>query len=454
MEKEFLENILALIERQDTVALTTLLGDMHPADIAELCDELDVDDARLIYRLLDNETAADVLVEMDEERRRELLDELPSEVIASKFIDNMDTDDAVDIIQELDEDKQEEVLSHIGDMEQASDIVDLMQYDEDTAGGLMGTEMVVVNENMSMPECLQEMRKQAEDLDDIHNVYVVDNDGRLKGVFPLKKMITNPSVSKVKYVMDEDLISTKVDTPIDDVVQMIEKYNLVAVPVVDSIGRLQGQITVDDVIDELREQQEHDYQMATGITGDIEADDNVFRQMWSRIPWLLIGMVGGILNSMLLGRFEGTLAQYVGLVLFIPLIGGTGGNVGTQSSAIVVQGLANGSLNTSNIWRQVFKESAVALINAVVLSLLVFGYNMFRFGFSEAVTYAVPLSMFALVLIGTLWGTLLPLIFQKIKIDPAIATGPFVQITNDLLGMVIYILVVDILTKSNIFSLL
>ncbi len=454
MEKEFLENILALIERQDAEALSALLSDMHPADIAELCDELDVDDARQIYRLLDNETAADVLVEMDEDKRQELLDELPSEVIASKFIDNMDTDDAVDIIQELDEDRQEEVLSHIGDMEQASDIVDLMQYDEDTAGGLMGTEMVVVNENMSMPECLQEMRKQAEDLDDIHNVYVVDNDGRLKGVFPLKKMITNPSVSKVKYVMDEDLISTKVDTPIDDVVQTIEKYNLVAVPVVDSIGRLQGQITVDDVIDELRDRQEHDYQMASGLTGDVEADDNVFRQMWSRIPWLLIGMVGGILNSMLLGRFEGTLAQYVGLVLFIPLIGGTGGNVGTQSSAIVVQGLANGSLNTSNIWKQVFKESAVALINAIVLSLLVFGYNMFRFGFSEAVTYAVPLSMFALVLIGTLWGTLLPLIFQKIKIDPAIATGPFVQITNDLLGMVIYILVVDILTKSNIFSLL
>lgn len=454
MEKEILDNILALIEKQDSQALTALLEDMHPADIAELCDELDVDGARFLYRLLDNETAADVLVEMDEDKRQELLDELPSEIIASKFIDNMDTDDAVDIIQELDEDRQEEVLSHIGDIEQASDIVDLMQYDEDTAGGLMGTEMVVVNENMSMPECLQEMRKQAEDLDDIHNVYVVDNDGRLKGVFPLKKMITNPSVSKVKYVMDEDLISTKVDTPIEDVVQMIEKYNLVAVPVVDSIGRLQGQITVDDVIDELREQQEHDYQMATGITGDVEADDNVFRQTWSRIPWLLIGMLGGILNSMLLGRFEGTLAQYVGLVLFIPLIGGTGGNVGTQSSAIVVQGLANGSLNTSNIWRQVFKEGAVALINAIVLSLLVFGYNIFRFGYAEAVTYAVPLSMFTLVLIGTLWGTLLPLIFQKIRIDPAIATGPFVQITNDLLGMLIYILVVYILTKSNIFSLL
>ena len=443
MEKEYLDNILELIEKQDSQALSAILEDMHPADIAELCDELDVDDARFVYRLLDNETAADVLVEMDEDSRRELLDELPSEVIASKFIDNMDTDDAVDIIQELDEDKQEEVLSHIGDIEQASDIVDLMQYDEDTAGGLMGTEMVVVNENMSMPECLQEMRKQAEDLDDIHNVYVVDNDGRLKGVFPLKKMITNPSVSKVKYVMDEDLISTRVDTPIDDVVQLIEKYNLVAVPVVDSIGRLQGQITVDDVIDELREQQEHDYQMASGITGDVEADDSVFRQTWARIPWLLIGMLGGILNSMLLGNFENTFTKCTELLLFIPLIGGTGGNVGTQSSAIVVQGLANGSLTTSNIWRQVFKESAVALINAIVLSLLVLGYNMFKFGWASPVTYAVPVSMFALILIGTLWGTLLPLIFEKIHIDPAIATGPFVQITNDLLGMVIYMLVVS-----------
>ena len=445
MEKEFLENILEVIENQDAVKLKAILEDMHPADIAELCDELDVDEARLVYRQLDNETAADVLVEMDEDNRKRLLDELPSELIASKFIDNMDTDDAVDIIQDLDEDKQEEVLAHIGDIEQASDSVDLMQYDEDTAGGLMGTEMVVVNENMSMPECLQEMRKQAEDLDEIYNVYVVDDDGRLKGVFPLKKMITNPSVSKVKYVMDEDVISTKVDTPIDDVVQMIEKYNLVSVPVIDSIGRLQGQITVDDVIDELREQQEHDYQMASGLTSDVETDDSVFRQMRARIPWLLIGMLGGILNSMLLGKFEPTLQCYLGLLLFIPLIGGTGGNVGTQSSAIVVQGLANGSLNTSNIWKQVFKESAVALLNAIVLSLLVLGYNIYQFGFTEIVTYAVPVSLFALVLIGTLWGTLLPLIFEKIHIDPAIATGPFVQITNDLLGMGIYMLVITLI---------
>ena len=445
MEKFFLDKILELIEKEDAIQLKAILSEMHPADIAELCDELDIDEARFIYRQLDNETAADVLIEMDEEARKDLLEVLPSETIAKKFIDYMDTDDAVDIIQEMDEDKQEEVLSHIEDIEQASDIVDLMQYDENTAGGMMGTEMVVVNENMSMPECLSEMRLQAEDMDEIYNVYVVDDEGRLKGVFPLKKMITNPSVSKVKYVMDEDLITTKVDTPIDEVVQLIEKYNLVAVPVIDSIGRLQGQITVDDVIDELREQQEHDYQLASGITADVETTDNVFRQTRARIPWLLIGMFGGILNSMLLGNFEGSFAAHPELLLFIPLIGGTGGNVGTQSSALVVQGLANGSLDTNNIVRQVFKESLVALINASILSLLVFGYNMIRYGYLAPVTYAVPLSLFVLVIIGTLWGTMLPLLFEKIHIDPAIATGPFVQITNDLLGIAIYIGVISLM---------
>jgi magnesium transporter len=219
----------------------------------------------------------------------------------------------------------------------------------------------------------------------------------------------------------------------------------VAVPVIDSIGRLQGQITVDDVIDELREQQEHDYQLASGITADVETTDNVFRQTRARIPWLLIGMFGGILNSMLLGNFEGSFAAHPELLLFIPLIGGTGGNVGTQSSALVVQGLANGSLDTNNIVRQVFKESLVALINASILSLLVFGYNMIRYGYLAPVTYAVPLSLFVLVIIGTLWGTLLPLLFEKIHIDPAIATGPFVQITNDLLGIAIYIGVISLM---------
>ena len=324
IDEEYIDKVKSLIEQKDAENVKTLLTDLHPADIAELCNDLGLEEARFVYRLLDNETAADVLVEMDEDIRKEFLELLPSETIAKRFVDYMDTDDAVDLMRELDEDKQEEVLSHIEDIEQAGDIVDLLKYDEDTAGGLMGTEMVTVNENWSMPECLKEMRLQAEKLDEIYYVYVIDDEDRLQGVFPLKKMITSPSVSKVKHVMRKDPISVHVDTPIDEVVQIIEKYDLVAAPVVDSIGRLVGQITVDDVMDEVREQSERDYQLASGLSQDVETDDNVMRQTSARLPWLLIGMLGGIGNSMILGNFDTTFAAHPEMALYIPLIGGTG----------------------------------------------------------------------------------------------------------------------------------
>ena len=433
-----LDMLQELIEQQEAEKLKELLADLHPADIAELCDELDVDEARFIYQILDNEDAADVLVEMDEDARKDILDTLPSETIAKKFVDYMDTDDAVDIIREMDEEKQEEILAHIEDIEQAGDIVDLLKYDEDTAGGLMGTEMVIVKENWSMPECLREMRQQAEEMDEIYYVYVVDDEERLRGVFPLKRMITSPSVSKVKHVMRKEPISVHVDTPIDEVVQTIEKYDLVAVPVVDSIGRLVGRIIVDDVMDEVREQAERDYQLASGLSQDVETDDSVLRQTSARLPWLLIGMAGGIGSSMILGNFDNTFAAHPEMALFIPLIGGTGGNVGTQSSAIVVQGLANSSLDASNTWKQILKESVVALINATIISMLVYIYNFICFGATATVTYSVSLSLFAVIMFASIFGTLVPLTLNKMKIDPAIATGPFITTTNDILAMVFY----------------
>lgn len=438
MNEEFINSIKELIQLQDSDKVKELIGGLHPADIAELCDELTPEDAKFIYRLMDNETAADVLVEMDEDTRKDFLDILPPETIAKRFVDYMDTDDAVELIRELDEDKQEEILSHIGDIEQAGDIVDLLKYDENTAGGLMGTEMVVVNENWSMPECLKEMRHQAEDLDDIYYIYVIDDDERLRGVFPLKKMISSPSVSKVKHVMKKEPLSVHVDTPIDEVVQTIEKYDLVAIPVVDSIGRLVGQITVDDVMDEVREQSERDYQLASGLSQDVETDDNVFRQTSARLPWLLIGMVGGIGNSIILGNFDSTFAAHPEMALYIPLIGGTGGNVGTQSSALVVQGLANNSLDEKDTFKQIVKESVVALINATIISLLVYIYNFVRFGATATVTYSVSISLFAVVMFASIFGTFVPMVLKKLKIDPAIATGPFIAITNDIIGMMLY----------------
>jgi magnesium transporter len=282
------------------------------------------------------------------------------------------------------------------------------------------------------------MRQQAEELDDIYYVYVIDDDHRLRGIFPLKKMITSPSVSKVKHVMKKDPISVHVDTPIDEVVQVIEKYDLVAIPVLDSIGRLVGQITVDDVMDEVREQSERDYQLASGLSQDVETDDNLLRQTTARLPWLLIGMLGGIGNSMILGNFDATFAAHPEMALYIPLIGGTGGNVGTQSSAIIVQGLASNDLDNTSILKQVSKEAVVALINATIISLLVYTYNFLRFGPQETVTYSVSISLFAVVMFASIFGTLVPMTLEKLKIDPAIATGPFISITNDIIGMLLY----------------
>lgn len=438
MEESVLNEVTQLLKDNKTEDLKKMLAGMHPADIAELCDELEPEEAKSIYLLLDNEVAADVLVEMDEDVRKEFLQIIPSETIAKRFVDYMDTDDAVDLIREMDENKQEEILSHIEDFEQAGDIVDLLKYDEDTAGGIMGTEMVVVNENWSMPECLKEMRQQAEDMDEIYYVYVIDDDERLRGVFPLKRMITSPSVSKVKHVMKKDPISVKVDTPVEEVAQLIEKYDLVAIPVIDSIGRLVGRITVDDVMDEVREQAEREYQLASGLSQDVETDDNIIQQTKARLPWLMIGMLGGIGNSMILGNFDDTFARFPEMALYIPLIGGTGGNVGTQSSAIIVQGLAKSSLNTNKIFKQVIKESLVALVNATIISMLVYVYNFIRFGSMATITYSVSISLFAVVMFASIFGTLVPMTFEKLKIDPAIATGPFIAIINDIIGMLLY----------------
>lgn len=435
---EYLNQIKEIILAKDEERANAELASLHPADIAELYRKLDVDEADYLFKLLDEEIAADVLMELDEDDRLKLISDMPAEEIA-KQIDYLDTDDAVDLIQQLDEDDREEILSHIDDVEQAGDIIDLLKYDEDTAGGLMGTEMIVVNENWSMPECIKQMRLQAEDMDEIYYVYVVDNDYRLRGTLPLKMMLTHPSVSKIKHVMEDEPVSVKVDTPIDEVALDFEKYDLVAMPVVDSIGRLLGRITVDDVMDQVRELSERDYQLASGLSSDVDADDSVFAQTKARIPWLLIGIASGLLASIILGAFEAQLQVVTTLALFIPIIGGTGGNVGVQASAIVVQGLANGSLDIKNFASQLGKEILVGLLNATIITAVVLVYNLIMLPGNLAVTLSVAVSLFLVVMFATLLGTAVPLTLEKLKINPALATGPFIQISNDIVGLIIYV---------------
>ena len=433
--------IKKIIEAHDEAAARRELEEMHPADIAELYQDLDLSQAEYLYRLLDGDKAADVLMELDEDDRRKLLSDMDPEEIARLYIDHLDTDDAVDLIQDLDKEDRDEVLSHIDDVEQAGDIIDLLKYDEDTAGGLMGTEMLVVNENWSMPECIKQLRMQAEDMDEVYYVYVVDNDDRLRGTLPLKKLITHPSVSKIKNVMETDPVAVKTDMPLDEVAIDFEKYDLVAMPVVDSIGRLVGHITVDDVMDRVRESSERDYQLASGLSQDVESDDTIWQQTRARLPWLLIGILGGIGNSLILGNFEQGFATNPAMALFIPMIGGTGGNVGIQSSAIVVQGLANGSLDLKDTGKQLFKEVGVGVVNGLIISLIVFLYNVFSLSPWNPTTLAVSLSLMAVVLFASIFGTFVPLTLERFKIDPALATGPFISITNDIIGMLIYMLI-------------
>lgn len=431
---EYLEHISEVIHNQNIEEARKELEGLHPADIAELYQNLNLKEAEFLYDLLDEDTAAEVLMQLDEDDRRKLLRDMPAEEIAS-HIDHLDTDDAVDIIQELDEEDREEILAHIDDVEQAGDIIDLLKYDEDTAGGIMGKEMIVVNQEWSMPECIKQMRMQAEEIDELYNIYVVDNDNRLKGIFPLKTMITHPSVSKIKHVMEVDPVSIKDDAPIEDVARDFEKYDLVAMPVVDSIGRLVGRITVDDVMDQVRESSERDYQLASGLSTDVETDDSVFTQIRARMPWLLIGVIGGLAASWLLGLFEDFNPV---LALFIPLICGTGGNVGIQSSAIIVQGLANGSLELKDSGKQILKELGVGLINALIIALVVFGYAVIFHSASISVPISVALSVFSVVIFASIFGTFVPLTLERFNIDPALATGPFITITNDIVGVVIY----------------
>lgn len=436
LTKNYIDEIKSVILVDDAPKALALLEPLHASDIAEIYERISLDEATYLFLLLDSERAADVLVELDEDDRKKLLKALPSEVIAKQFIDNMESDDAADIIGEMEEDRQEEILSHINDVEQAGDIVDLLHYEEDTAGGMMGKELIAVNAEWSMPNCIDEVRKQSEEVKEIFYVYVVDDDNVLKGVLPLKRLITSPSVSKVKHVMVTDLVTVHPDMDNEEVAQVIEKYDLIAIPVVDSIGRLLGRITVDDVVDVIREEAEKDYQLASGITDDVESTDSVSKLTRARLPWLLIGLLGGVFAAQVIGLFEGNLGKYPILAAFIPLIAAMGGNVGIQSSAIVVQSLASNS-NMTGSFQKILKEIGVALVNATILAGVVFvGY--WFFGNNVALTFTVSISLFAIVIFAAIFGTTIPLLLNRLKIDPAVATGPFITTANDIIGLYIY----------------
>lgn len=440
LNREFIDQLIQLIDQKDDDKIIQTISEFHAADIAEIMGELDSDEAQHLFLLLDGELASDVLIEIPETDRKRFLKALPPDVIAHRFIEFMESDDAADVMAELDEDVQDEVLQQMEDKEQAGDIADLLEYDEDTAGGIMATELVAVNENWTVQTCLKEISIQAEDIDEIYYVYVVDNNRILKGVLSLKKLIMKPTHTPIKSLVTEDAHFVRTDANQEEVAQIMEKYDLVALPVVDQIGRLKGRITIDDVLDIIREEADKDYQMASGISGDVEAGDNVFQRAWTRIPWLFIGMCGGIVGAGVLGSHESQLAQIPAMAFFIPLIAAMAGNVGVQSSSIIVQSIASGTRNFDSVSRRLIKELSVAFSTALLFSVLIFLYNFFFTG-NMRLTYSVSITLFIVMIFASLFGTIIPLVLNKFKIDPAVATGPFITTTNDILGLIIYMTV-------------
>ena len=440
--KELLKSISSYIDDNENNALSRLFNNIHHADIAEILDEISFDQAVYIIKLLDSEKTSEILMDVDDDLREKILKNLSAKEIAEE-IDELDTDDAADIIAELPKSRKKAVMSEIEDEEHAKDIVDLLRYDENSAGGLMAKELVKVNENWTVLKCVKEMRIQAEEVTRVHSIYVVDNTGRLKGRLSLKDLlITSTRVPIVDiYIPKVDFV--RVDDDAEDVANIMRKYDLEAIPVVDESGILMGRITIDDIVDVIKEEADKDYQLAAGLTEDVEADDTILELTKARLPWLFLGLVGGVGAAYIMGGFETILENHTILFYFTPLIAAMAGNVGVQSSAIIVQGLANDNVKGS-INKRLIKEMMLATLNGFLLAifLLIFVY-LWKDDFLTAL--AISSSLIIVIIVAGIIGTFIPLFLDKRGIDPAIATGPFITTSNDIFGILIYFMIAKII---------
>jgi magnesium transporter len=436
ISKDFIAQIEQYISENREEQLVALLEDIHFADIAEIMEELDSSEASYLFHILDSEKTAEILLELDEEVREKILKDLSPKEIAEE-LDELSTDDAADIIAELPEDRKDEVIQELLDAEHAKDIVELLRYDEDTAGGLMGKELVKVNENWNVLTCVREMRHQAENVQRVHSIYVVDDENRLKGRLSLKDLLVTSTKAPISDVYIPKVDYVKVTTPDVEVARIMQKYDLEAIPVIDELGRLVGRITIDDIVDVIKDEADKDYQLAAGISQDVEADDSILELTKARLPWLVLALLGGFVTVKVMGIFEPAMKNHGELFFFTPLIAAMAGNVGVQSSAIIVQGLANNSISGS-LFNRLVKEVLLTLLNGSILALILILGSHFLLNVGYEVGLTVSVSLISVIVIASLIGTFVPILLNKVGVDPALATGPFITTSNDICGILIY----------------
>ncbi|TVQ82412.1 MAG: magnesium transporter [Bacteroidetes bacterium] len=435
-----LELIRTAIRESQKDFLKEILNELYPADIAEYMDDLTLDEAKFIYTLLEKEEAAAVLMELEEDVRERFLASFSTQEIAREFIDNLDSDDAADLISELPDEKREEVLLHIEDRKQAQNIADLLVYPSNSAGGLMAKEFIKVNVNWHVVTCIREMRKQAEEVEEVYHVYIVNDDDVLLGLLSLKSLLLASPREKISELYITDVVSIKAKQKGEEVASIMNKYDLVVLPVIDDLGRLIGRITIDDVVDFIKEEAEKDYQMMSGMTQNIESGDKIWEITQGRLFWLIVALFGGIIGSRVISNYEDQISVYPEMAFFMPLIAAMGGNVGVQSSALIVKGLANNTITQGRILFKLWKEVSVGMINGLVCSAILLLYS-FLFAPSLALSMTVSVALMTVILFASIFGTFVPLALDKLKIDPALATGPFITTSNDIIGLFIYFMI-------------
>ena len=438
LTKEYLKKIQNLIKEKNKFQIDVELKLIHPADIAEIYHKLDFDEAYYIHQIFEDELAADILVELEDDLREQLIEKLSPKEIVEEIIENLDSDDAADIVLELPNEVKEKVISRIEKTKFGNDITDLLNYPENTAGGLMAKELIKVNENWSVMRCVREMRKQAENVNFVYTIYVVNNDDYLLGTLSLKQLLLTDSKTLISKIFRKDIIKVNAKENNEEVANIMNKYDLIVLPVVNDEGKLIGRITGDDVMEVIKEEAEKDYQMASGISEDVESRDNIITITRARLPWLLIGMIGGILGAKLIGFFD--IEKNYEMAFFIPLIAAMGGNVGVQSAAIVVQGLAGGTISLNSTFNRLIKELGVALLNGIICSIIIY-FSTYFLGYNFLLSVTVSLALLAVIVFAALFGAFVPLTLKKYKIDPALATGPFITTINDILGLFIYFII-------------
>ncbi len=445
LTKEYLEEVRLLIQNQATEEIIRKTDELFPADITNILIELTGEEAKYIVLLLDTKIAAEIISTIDADDRKKFLKNFNSNEIA-EYINVIDSDDAVDILNEQPVRVREEVIALLKDREQARFIIDLMHYDEDCAGGLMQKELIKINVKQTVTECVEEIRRQAEDVEKVYSVYVVDDDGKLLGTVSLKKIILAKRGSKIQDVYEDDeIVSVQTYVAGEEVADIMQKYDLEAIPVINIQGRLLGRITIDDVVDFITESAQEDIQVMAGISEDVEEDDSIWLLVRSRLPWLIGGMIGSFIAAKIIDRFDDTIALLPAISAFIPLIGSTGGNVGIQSSSLIVQSLADKSGLDTTLWKRLQKVLIVAFINAIIAAIFAFGCSLLVDSGEIMLSTTVSISLFAVVMLASLMGTITPLVLNQLKINPAVASGPFITTTNDILGYGVYFMIVYLL---------